>query len=410
MKKAIIVTVGDELLQGFTVDTNSSWISSYLRKSNINVCKKITIGDDENQILLLLSEIFKKEEIDFLIMTGGLGPTHDDITKDVLKKYFDCDYLIDYEYLDDLKEKYIKRNMAVPNNVKSQATYLSNSSPIINKYGSALGLKIKFNNKLIFVLPGVPLEMKQMLKDCVDFKSANKDSMYYTLRTTGIYESYLYDILKNVIKNNNDFKVAFLPKYSGVDVRLSKKLAVSHKRFEKFKKEIFNLIEKYVYSDSNEKIEKIVGLDLEKKNITISLAESCTGGLISKKMTDFPGATNYFVGGVVAYSNNIKCEILNVKNETIKKYGAVSQQTALEMALGVKDVCSSDIGLATTGISGPSGGCKEKPVGLVYIAIVYKNNKIVRKFNLGSNREINREITASIAFSMIRIIVNKNKI
>jgi len=408
MKKAIVVTIGDELLQGFTVDSNSSWISSYLRKLNINVEKKITVGDNAKQITSLISEILD-EKIDILIMTGGLGPTHDDITKNVLKNYFNCDYLIDNEYLENLKKKYLKHNVSIPDNLESQATYLSNSSPIENLHGTAIGFKINFNNKLIFVLPGVPIEMKQMLKDSINLDNYKKENIFYTLKTSGIYESSLYNILKKTIKENNAFKIAFLPKYSGVDIRISMKENVSNQKFNKFKSQISNMIKKYIYSDSDEKLEEVVAKELIKKNLSLSVAESCTGGLISKKITDLAGSSNFFLGGIVAYSNNMKINILNVNEETINKYGAVSEETAIEMAEGIMHINNSDIAIATTGISGPGGGTKEKPVGLVYVSAIYQNKKIVKKYKLGSNRDINREITSSIAFNIIRLLL-KNKI
>ena len=409
MKKAIVVTIGDELLQGFTVDTNSTWISSYLRKLNINVEKKITVGDNDKQITSLISEIFEKEKIDILIMTGGLGPTHDDITKNVLKNYFNCDYLIDYEYLENLKKKYLKHNVGIPDNLESQATYLSNSSPIENLHGTAIGFKINFNNKLIFVLPGVPIEMKQMLKDSINLDNYKKENIFYTLKTSGIYESSLYNILKKTIKENNAFKIAFLPKYSGVDIRISMKENVSNQKFNKFKSQISNMIKKYIYSDSDEKLEEVLAKKLINKNLSLSVAESCTGGLISKKITDLAGSSSFFLGGIVAYSNNMKINILNVNEETINKYGAVSEETAIEMAEGIMRINNSDIAIATTGISGPGGGTKEKPVGLVYVSAIYQNKKIVKKYKLGSNRDINREITSSIAFNIIRLLI-KNKI
>ena len=409
MKKAIIITIGDELLQGFTIDTNSCWISNYLRESNINVEKQLTIGDNSKQILCSFAELFEKEKVDYFIITGGLGPTHDDITKKVLKKYFNCKYVIDTDYLEKLKEKYIKHQTSIPSNIKSQATYLSNSNPIANKYGTALGMKINISKTSILVLPGVPLEMKQMLKTCLDSGNHKKNNMFYTLKTSGIYESKLYDILRKTIKENSDFKVAFLPKYSGVDIRIRNKKNVSNHSFDNFKNKIFNMIEKYVYSDSDQKLEQVVAVDLIERGLTLSLAESCTGGLISKKITDIPGSSKFYLGGVVAYSNIVKRNILNVKNDTLDKFGAVSEETAIEMAEGIKIANNSDIAIATTGISGPSGGNKEKPVGLVYVSVLYRNKQLVKRFTLGANREINREITTSIAFNMIRLII-KNKI
>ena len=248
-----------------------------------------------------------------------------------------------------------------------------------------------------------------MLKDSINLEDYKKENIFYTLKTSGIYESSLYNILKKTIKENNAFKIAFLPKYSGVDIRISMKENVSNQKFNKFKSQISNMIKKYIYSDSDEKLEEVLAKKLINKNLSLSVAESCTGGLISKKITDLAGSSSFFLGGIVAYSNNMKINILNVNEETINKYGAVSEETAIEMAEGVMRINNSDIAIATTGISGPGGGTKEKPVGLVYVSAIYQNKKIVKKYKLGTNRDINREITSSIAFNIIRLLI-KNKI
>ena len=407
MKNAIIITIGDELLQGFTYDSNASWISKYLTQCEICVARRITLPDCEKSIYDAISYIIDNERIDYIIMTGGLGPTHDDITKHVLKKYFKTEFIIIEEYLQELKHRFNENSMKIPENISSQATILKDSLPIINKNGTALGMRIIKNNVNIVVLPGVPLEMKQMIKNCGLFIEDKGSNLYYTMQTTGIYESKLYNLLSDLIEKNKTFKIAFLPKYSGVNIRISKDNNISDKFFLEFKDQVRSLIKQYIYSESGETIEEVVGKELLKTKLTLSIAESCTGGLISKKITDLSGSSSYFLGSVVAYSNNLKKKLLNVNDKTLKKYGAVSQEVAIEMANGVNLLTNSDISIATTGISGPTGGCKEKHVGLVYIAIKYNNKNIVKKFNLIPKRELHREIASNVALNMLRLLLVK---
>ena len=407
MKQAIVITIGNELLQGYTLDTNASWISSYLRDRDIEVSNRLTVGDSKQEIVSSLSYAINKIKINLIIITGGLGPTHDDITKDVLKEYFSTDFIVDKNYLSILKSKFVRINMRIPKNISSQATYLKNSLPISNKNGTALGMQIVDNNVTVLVLPGVPSEMKQMVQDCDLFKTLKLKNKYYTIKTAGIYENKLYEILFKEIQLNKNFKIAFLPNYSGVDIRLSRLSKISEKLFSEFKHKIRKLIGKYIYSDSDELLEEVLGKKLNTLNLKLSVAESCTGGIISKKISNVPGASKYFSGSVIAYNNNIKKKILNVNKETIEKFGPVSEEVAIEMARGVLLITDSDISVATTGISGPDGGTDEKPIGLIYIAINYRNKNIVKKFNLPSNRKIHREIASNIALNMIRLVINK---
>ena len=407
MKKGIVITIGDELLQGFTYDSNASWISKYLTASKVNVVRRITLPDCEEIIYDNVLFLLNNEKISYVIITGGLGPTHDDITKNVLKKCFNKKLVVHKQYLHDLRKRFNDKGVQVPENIDSQATILEGSLPIENLNGSALGMHIVVNNINFIVLPGVPLEMKQMLQDCNIFNYNKNNDNFHTFKTSGIYESKLYALLSKYILKNQSFKVAFLPKYSGVNIRISKNKNVSDKSFLKFKNQVRKIIKKYIYTEAEETIQEVVSNKLLKLKLTLSIAESCTGGLISKKMTDLPGASKYLLGSIVAYSNDVKQKILNVDDETIKKYGAASKEVALEMVKGIKVLTNSDVSIATTGISGPSGGSKEKPVGLIYIAISYKDNYIVKKFNLIPNRDLHREIASNVALNMLRLLIEK---
>ena len=404
--KVAIITVGDELIQGFTIDSNATWLSNYLTDSNFEVLVRICVSDNEDAIASSFNHLYNNYSPSYIIITGGLGPTHDDVTKKALSLYLGLPLQLDKNYLLNLKSKFKKNNLKLSSNIETQALMLKGSVSIKNKVGTALGLIINKNKSKIVVLPGVPSEMKQMIQDCDIFTNKNK-SLYITLNTTGIYESKLYDLLKNNIdKNKTKFNIAFLPKYSGVNIRISKKdSSLTDSNLIKFKADIYKIIDKYIYSDKNETIEHVVVNMLKEKNLTLSIAESCTGGLISKKITDTPGASHVYKGGVVAYSNYLKIKMLNVDQGVIEKYGSVSREVARLMAEGIKNKTNSNLSISTTGISGPSGGSKEKTLGLIYIAISYNNEIIVKKFNLIPKRNIHREISSSIALNMIRNII-----
>ena len=221
--KVVIITVGDELVQGFTIDSNASWLSCYLTENNVEVLVRFCVSDDKDSISNSLIHLYKNYNPTYIIITGGLGPTHDDITKKVLSEYLGIPLEIDDDYLLELNERFKKNNLSIPTNIESQALILKGSTPIKNKTGTALGLIIKKNQSKIVVLPGVPSEMKQMLLDSNIFENRNK-SLYIMLNTTGIYESALYDILKKTINyNKKDFKLAFLPQYTGINIRISRK-------------------------------------------------------------------------------------------------------------------------------------------------------------------------------------------
>jgi len=407
--KAAIITIGDELVQGFTHDTNSFWISNTLTKYSIKVVKIISVGDNYKDITNAFDNLLNLYTLDYIFITGGLGPTHDDITKNVLSKYLKLKIKIDHIYLKNLKKKYKNNNITLPSNLVSQASILENATPINNDNGSALGLMIEKNNTKIFVLPGVPSEMKYMFKTKIisTYISNALSSKYITISTAGIYESKLFNILADVIeKYKNKYKVAFLPKYTGVNIRISKlNDDIENSEFKKFENTLKDRIERYIYSVNNETLEEVVGKILLDRNMKLSVAESCTGGLIAKKLTDIPGSSKFFLGGVVAYDNKLKEKLLNISKFDLNKYGAVSEEISKQMVEGIKKITNSDIALATTGISGPTGGTKEKPIGLVYISIIYNDQLLIKKFNLIPERNAHREITTSVALNIIRYLL-----
>ena len=409
-----IISIGDELMNGLTIDSNSSWIARKISNYKSLVVSYKTTCKDESEHIKNKLDYLLKNNFKYIFVTGGLGPTHDDITKHTLCDYFDCKLILDKDYYNKLKKYFKGKNIPNKKHLKSQAEILDISKPIINKYGTALGMIIELNNTIIFIMPGVPKEMQGMMNNyilpkCFN-KKYNKSINNLTILTTGIYESKLYDLLKNILdENSNEFKISFLPSYKGVKLRLSHIDNSTNKNdLLSFKEIVLNKIDKYVYGFDNDTLEEIVSKILIKKHLSISIAESCTGGYLSKLLTDIPGSSNYFKGSVIAYSNKIKKDVLNIDNSTLKEYGAVSEEVALKMAGSIKNIFNTDIGISTTGISGPSGGTNQKPVGLIYISIVSDKYKIVKKFNLIQNRTAHRAIAVSVALNMLRLALMKN--
>ena len=374
MKNAGILTIGNEILQGYTLDLNSI-------KEKIN---KFIIKDYH-----------------YIFITGGLGPTHDDVTKQALLELFGSKLLFLEDRHNKLTKKFDKKIS------KCQSEILEISKPIENNIGTALGMYINFKKSKIIVLPGVPLEMKEMLNSY--FKSDNlilkKDKNILTINTFGIYETKLSDKMQNIInKYKNKIYFSFLPSYDGVRIRAK---ILENSNIDSLKEEIMILIHEYAYSYDDITLEEIILNLLVKNNLTLSLAESCTGGLISKSITDISGASKFFVGSLVAYSNSIKNNFLDIPNNVIDKYGAVSSEISELMATNITKKFKSDVGLSCTGISGPNGGSKEKPVGTVYISIKFLDQLLTKKFNFRLDRNSHRIITKQTTLYMLwKLLIN----
>ena len=406
--KVAIVSIGDELMNGFTVDANSSWIAKkIIEYKGLDIVSKITIQDNICDIKDNLDCLIK-DNIDYIFITGGIGPTHDDITKKALSDYFNANLVLNSPYYLRLQEFFKNRGIKTPPNLKSQAEILEDSIPIPNRYGTALGMKIQHKKSTVFVLPGVPKEVKGMIEEEI-FPSYlspvfKKEKRYITLLTAGIYESRLFEILENTINENSDnFKVSFLPKYTGVNIRLSKNK--KNADLYRFKDTVAEEIGEYIYGLDSQKMEEVVAEKLLNAGLTIAVAESCTGGYISKRLTDISGSSNYFKGSIIAYDNSIKENFLNVPKKMLADYGAVSSEVAINMAESIRNKFKSDIGVSTTGISGPTGGSDDKPVGLIYIAISTKKEKIIKKFNLIPRRKEHRDIAMHTALNMLRLLM-----
>jgi nicotinamide-nucleotide amidase len=400
-----LITIGAELLNGTRIDTNAGWIGHEVISSGGKVLWHATISDTENDIVEALNNVPKS--IDIIICTGGLGPTHDDITLSVLFDYFKVKAEFDSDYWELLTNKFLQRDLKIPDINKNQAMKPSIGNIIPNPIGSARGLHLKNNSFDLFALPGVPSEMKAMMNEYVLPWIQEKSNITYNvklLRTTGIMESALYEKLESFINDHQKIEVAFLPKLTGVDIRISSN---SKNINTSFVNKINPIINKYYYGELDIELEDVVAKLLLSSNMTVSTAESCTGGLVSDRLTNVSGSSKYFNGGVVAYSNEIKSSVLNLNKDIINSHGAVSDEVAMEMARGVKEKFSSDIGISTTGIAGPSGGTKSKSVGLVYVAISTDKFEKTYKFSFTPYRKANKLMTSQAALNIIRFFLLK---
>jgi len=405
---AAVLTIGDELLQGFTVDTNSSWLGITLLPYNIRIRKKLTVGDNLNDIISETQNILD-DKYDYLFVTGGLGPTHDDITKEAFRQLLNDKLIFDKNYYNQLIHHFKKRAINIPKSNRSQAMLLKTADVLPNKNGTALGMHLLFKGTHIFILPGVPGEMREMVKNYILPNYINKTPTenIITIKTAGIMESHLAEKVTALMeKYSKSFRFAFLPHFSGVSFRINR--VNKNGNLLKIKDEFFQAMEPYAYGINNDTLEEVLGLKLINNNLTIATAESCTGGLIGKRLTDTSGSSEYFLGSVTAYSNKLKTFLLDIPNDIINTYGAVSEETALEMAKGVRDKTEADIAISTTGISGPRGGTKTKPVGLVYIGVVTPENSIVKKYNFSYGRNIHREMTTTAALNIARLAIKQN--
>ena len=422
-----IITIGNELLSGFTVDRNAAWIGQQLLSSGIKVNVHHTIPDDFGVIYDTLEYQYREWRCDQIIVTGGLGPTVDDITVSSFLEYFDDSHEFDKEYWEILSERFKRLNFKMPNLNKNQAYKSKRGIMIPNLVGTARGLHytkkhdsvLKSVKGLItgdknrvnfFALPGVPKEMKSMFTNYVlpeIEKSLKKKVVCKSIRTTGVPESILQEKITDIIDANKEkCDIAFLPhRMLGVDIRLT---SSDNQLVEDLINSIVPRIKKYVYGYDNDKLEQVIADLLIQNNLTVSTAESCTSGLLASRLTDVPGSSQYFKGGSVCYSNELKINDIGVDKDLIERYGAVSEEVAESLAKNIAQKNNTDIGIGITGIAGPDGGTEKKPVGLVFVGIFYKNNLYIKRYNLTPDRITNRELTVTLCLNEIRKILRNS--
>ena len=411
-----IITIGDELLIGQVVDTNSAWMAQQLNSIGVWVHRRVAVGDVYDDIWKALDDEYLLSDI--ILITGGLGPTADDITKPLLCKYFDGKMIMHEETLAHvtyLFEKVFKRPMPLLEVNRKQAEVPDTCTVLKNAAGTAPGMLFEKNEKLFISMPGVPHEMQYIMQTHILSLLQQKFSLphiaHRTLLTAGIGESMLAEKIKDFeTALPQHIKLAYLPNYGLVRLRLT-----SSGEKEKIENEIDHLFQKLkeevkenLVVDEDIQMQGVVAKLLKEKGKTMSTAESCTGGYIASLITAMPGASEYYKGTVVSYDNSIKKSALHVRNETLEMHGAVSEETVTEMVQGILYMMQTDYAVAVSGIMGPDGGSAEKPVGTVWVAVGSKENIISSKFNFRFSRQRNIELTAMNAFNMLRIFILEN--
>lgn len=409
---ASIITIGDELLIGQTIDTNSAWMAQQLNKLGVWVKRRVAVGDVYTEIWNALDEEAKQSDLVFI--TGGLGPTADDITKPLLCEYFGGKMVVDEGALENVKlifSKYINRPL-LDSNLK-QAEVPDVCTVIHNKRGTAPGMWFEKDGKIFVSMPGVPHEMKGMMTDFVLPRLPSLFKLpgvvHRTLLTAGIGESFLAERIKDFETSLPEHvKLAYLPNYGMVRLRLTATgenvVAITSELDELFAS-LQNLVADVMVINDDKTMEEAIGALLLQKGKTICTAESCTGGYVSHLITSVPGSSAYFLGSVVSYSNQMKENVLGVKAVTLEQFGAVSEQTVLEMADGAKRILNADYAISISGIMGPGGGTDEKPVGMVWIAIAGPKETIAKKFQFKFDRTRNIDLTATNALNFLREII-----
>lgn len=409
---ASIITIGDELLIGQVIDTNSAWIAQRLNLLGIWVKRRVAVGDVWGEIWNALDEESKHSHI--ILITGGLGPTADDITKPLLCQYFAGRMVVNDAALQNVKSifaRYLKRPLLEAN--LKQAEVPDVCTVIQNSKGTAPGMLFKREDKVFISMPGVPLEMQAMMADAVLpmlptlFKLPAV--VHRTLMTAGIGESFLADRIKEFeAALPANIKLAYLPNFALVRLRLTAtgadKEALSQELDERFAT-LQSMLQDVMIANEDISLQEVVGRVLTAQNKTVATAESCTGGYVAHLLTTIPGSSKYFFGSIVSYDNSIKQDVLHVKAETLEAHGAVSEETVVEMAEGAKNLLKTGYAIAISGIMGPGGGSTEKPVGTVWIAVAGMKETVAKKFHSRFDRVRNIEWTAIQALTMLRQVV-----
>ena len=405
---ASIITIGDELLIGQVIDTNSAWMAQKLNQIGIAIKKRISIGDNAEDMWNVLD--IDSKDADVVLITGGLGPTSDDITKELLCKYFSGKMIVNKRALENVKylfEKIYKKHVTRVN--LAQAEVPDVCEVIQNKRGSAPGMIFQKDNKIFISMPGVPYEMQGIMNEVIPYLKKQFELpviIHRTILTAGIGESALAEIIADFEKNlSQKIRLAYLPNYGMVRLRLTTsgfdKIATKKLIDDQFD-QLKILVKKYMVTDEDELMQVVLGKLLLQNKKTISTAESCTGGEIASLITSVAGSSAYYEGSIISYSYGVKETLLDVNKETLNNYGAVSEKTVVEMLKGILNRLNTDYGIAVSGIMGPDGGTPDKPVGTVWIAVGNKEKYVAQKIQQRFDRHKNIEVTSVMALNMMR--------
>jgi nicotinamide-nucleotide amidase len=405
-----LVTIGDELLLGFTIDTNGAFIARELAALGIRVTRRTSVGDDAAAITSAVVEAMNRTGA--VITTGGLGPTSDDITKPAIAGIFGRSIELRQEMLEDLRQRWQSRGLPgdLPESNRSQAEVPQGAEILTNRYGTAPGLWLEDDGgRWVAMLPGVPREMRGILTEelipRLRKKTGNAEVVRsLTLRTNGLPESTLAERIAEPAGALGDIRLAYLPGFDGVDLRLTitaPDAATADSRLRAAALKLRAPVERYIYGEGETDFSAVVLEECRARGVRVAVAESCTGGLLAARLTDIPGSSDVFVGGTVAYANSVKITELGVDADVIEKFGAVSETTAVAMAEGAQRKFGTEIAVGITGVAGPGGGSEQKPVGFVWIAIAGQHSR-AKSFVFGGDRKEIRHRAAQAALAMIR--------
>ncbi|MFT4757451.1 MAG: nicotinamide-nucleotide amidase [Vicingaceae bacterium] len=411
--QAELITIGDEILIGQTIDTNSAWMGKELNSLGIQVSQITSIKDERDAIK---NALFAAEQsaANLVFITGGLGPTKDDITKHVLCEYFNTVLIRDNEVLNRIQTFFKARGREMLESNNQQADVPEACTVLLNDMGTASGMWFERNGTVFVSMPGVPYEMKHLMQDRVLPKIQELFKLpavfHKTIMTTGIGESFLVEIIKDWETSliTEDIKIAYLPSPGIVRIRLTGQgddLAPLQEKVLRKAKELYSLIPQHIFGEDDISMEEALGNLLKEKGQTIATAESCTGGYIAHLLTNRQGSSAFYLGGFVSYDNQVKIEVLRVDKDSIEEEGAVSETVVKQMANGARNLLKTDLAIATSGVAGPDGGTDEKPVGTVWIAIASSKGVIAKKFLFEKNRDRNIRRTALAAMSMVREVL-----
>src|SRR5688572_7996940 len=404
-----IVTIGDELLLGQTLDTNASFLSEQLAAAGLRVTRRTTVGDDVESIRSAVADALARTGA--VITTGGLGPTRDDFTKPVIADLYGRALHLDEALWAALQERYRQRGLAMPASNRTQAEVPDGASILPNRLGSASGLTLEDERGVTVMLPGVPHELRDLtVREVVPFLLGRTEERahpicYRVIRVTGIPESALAERIDDIVDAIAPLGVAFLPNFAGVDLRITSwaqfDAADCERRFDTAERQLRERLGPRIYASGNQDIEVVVGELLKERRLQLAVAESCTGGLLGQRLTKTGGSSEYFTGGFISYSNDAKVDMLGVRPETLAAHGAVSEETAREMALGAAARTGAHAAISITGVAGPGGGTPDKPVGLVWTAVCLNDVVRTRKFVFPGDRAEIRERSSQMGLALL---------
>lgn len=409
---AHLLTIGDELLIGQTTNTNAAWLGERLSRMGVRIERTVTVGDEAGRIRRELDRAYA--DVSLVVTTGGLGPTHDDVTKTVVADYFGKSLCSDTDLLERIRGYYERRERSMPDKVRGLADMPEDFAKLENPVGTAPGLwyhdTTGERERILVVLPGVPQEMKAIFSASVQPRLTERTDLqevqHRTLQTTGIGESNLQETIGDLSDLLSDsLHLAYLPSTSGVRLRLTadgEDVEQAQAQLDDLEERLRARAGRYIFGTGDDTLEGVLGTLLREQGLTVAAAESATGGFLGHRLTRWGGSSDYFLGGVVSYANSAKRTLLGVSDADLQQYGAVSEPVAQQMAQGVREALGADIGVATTGIAGPGGGTPEKPVGTVWVGYADATRTSARRLQFVQDRQLNKELFSTSALEMIR--------